>query len=155
MKTLRQLVEALDTVTVRLAGQEFKARVMTALECDLIGRFNPSPRPPEKPDPNFAGSLAPTILDENDPDYLAAADGWFADYAMCIVAAAIGHEGIGTVAQWPSVTTGNHRSAEIARQAKAFCDEARPILAKAAWRDIRNAFDVVIDGPAQQDARKN
>lgn len=155
MKTLRQLVEALDTVTVRLAGQEFKARRLTALEGDVLIRAFPPPTPPEKPDPNFGGSLAPKIIDINDPQYIADCDGYQFERYLDIVAVAIGHEGLGIAEQWPTVTLANHSSVALLEQVRAFILAARPLVIAATEHEIKTAATAVLRRASTLDAQKN
>lgn len=152
--TLRELVDRLGTVEVELAGERFKARIVSGLEADLIARIYPRPDPPMVAD-GSKGSLAPKVPNLTDPAFVAADEAWFVNHTVSIVAASLDGRAVGTEAQWPEVTLANHGTLEVRQQAERYLNEARPLVARLGLGSIREAYRAVTTPPAVGDALKN
>jgi hypothetical protein len=146
MPTLRQVFANLDTVEVVLGGAKFAARRLTGLEQDLISRIYPRPEPPMVPDLD-RGSLAPPVPDTTDRVYLASDGGWLADFAMSVVAAALGREQLGGECEWPEVSPDTHRDAGVRAAAEAYLREARNVVQRVPWQEVLAAFNAIMRGP--------
>lgn len=76
MTGLLALIDRLGKGTVRIRGEDVAIRALTDLESGALDRIWPRPLPPVNLRPMGAGSLAPLVENENDPEYKRAFTAW-------------------------------------------------------------------------------
>jgi len=89
MLSLNDLAESIATGTVRVGERIVTVRALSAVEHAAILAALPRPVAPLKKDPN-KGSGAPRVPDEQDPEYLAKVEAWFATFRAAVVVLACG-----------------------------------------------------------------
>lgn len=100
MPTLGEIVESIQTGSVRIGTRDITVRALSAAEVGIITQKYTEPAPPMGDDPT-KGSKAAAIERPDDPAYLKRRDAWGLDYRAARAAVAMGLSEDGSP-EWPA-----------------------------------------------------